>query len=158
MPVTSGAHHLAIFTADMDRLIAFYEAMFDAETRFDISEPGPGGGVVRHALIDLGQGFMLHPFQMPEPTGHEAGSMQMARRGHIDHLALQVPDEETLQDVRQRLFEAGASDGVVTDFGAIRLVAFADPDGMEGEVAVWTGKDRVLSFGERGREPYDQSG
>lgn len=43
MPVTVGAHHLALFTHDMDCFIRFYEEIFDAETKFDLSEPGPRG-------------------------------------------------------------------------------------------------------------------
>ncbi|MGR3362828.1 MAG: VOC family protein [Maritimibacter harenae] len=156
MPLTDGTHHLTLFTKDMDRLIRFYEEMFDAETRHDLSEPGPGGGTLRHALIDLGGGFSLHPFEMSEPTGHEAGSTRMGARGHIDHFALKVPDEATLQSVRRRLFDAGASDGIITDFGAVRLITFEDPDGMEGEVAVWTGTDRVLTFADRTREHFER--
>jgi len=154
MPITAGAHHLTLFTSDMDRLIQFYEEMFDAVTRYDLKETGPGGGTLRHALIDLGGGFSLHPFQMPGPTGYEAGSMEMGKRGHIDHLALRVADEDSLQEVRRRLFAAGASDGLLTDFGVIRLVAFKDPDGMEGEVAVWTAEKQALGFHERKQEPF----
>jgi catechol 2,3-dioxygenase-like lactoylglutathione lyase family enzyme len=51
MPLTVGAHHLTLFTLDMDRFIRFYEEIFDAETKFDLSEPGPGGGILRHSLI-----------------------------------------------------------------------------------------------------------
>lgn len=154
MPITVGAHHLTLFTSDMDRLIQFYERMFDGITLYDLTEQRPGGGQFRHALIDLGGGFALHPFQMPEPTGFEMGAMTMATRGHIDHVALQVSDEDALQVIRKRLYENGASDGVVTDFGAIRLVTFCDPDGMEGEVACWTGKNAVLDFASRTREEF----
>ncbi len=66
--------------------------------------------------------------------------MEMGKRGHIDHLALLVADGERLLEVRRRLFAAGGSDGMLTEFGVLRLVTFKDPDGMEGEVAVWTGK------------------
>lgn len=154
MPITSGAHHLTLFTRDLDRLIRFYEEMFDAVTRHDIKESGPGGGTLRHALIDLGGGFSLHPFQMPNPTGFEAGSMEMGKRGHIDHFALRVADEASLQEVRRRLFAAGASNGLLTDFGVIRLVTFKDPDGMEGEVALWIEKKEPLGFHERKQEPF----
>ena len=154
MPITAGAHHLTLFTSDMDRLIRFYEDIFDAVTRHDLKEVGPGGGTVRHALIDLGGGFSLHPFQMPSPTGYEVGSLVMGKRGHIDHLALRAADEDGLQEIRRRLLEAGASDGVLTDFGVLRLVTFEDPDGMEGEVAVWTEEDQPLAFQDRKREPF----
>ena len=152
MPITTGLHHLTLFTHDMDRLIQFYETMFDGVTTHDLTEAGPGGGALRHALIDLGGGFVLHPFQMPEPTGYESGSTDMGKRGHIDHLALRVEDEASLQMVRMRLFEAEASNGIISDFGAIRLLAFVDPDGMEGEVAVWTDDNRILTLPERKQE------
>lgn len=80
--------------------------------------------------------------------------MQMGKRGHIDHLALKVDDEERLQEIRRRLVKAGASDGTITDFGAIRLVSFKDPDGMEGEVARWTDSKSVLGFHERKQEAW----
>lgn len=51
-----------------------------------------------------------------------------------------------LQEIRLRLVKAGASDGTITDSGAIRLVTFRDPDGMEGEVARWTDSKRVLGL------------
>lgn len=155
MPLTSGAHHVAVFTADLDRLRAFYESVFGAVTLWDITEPGPGGGPLRHALIDLGGGFALHPFQMPSATGHEAGSMAMGRRGHIDHIALKVSDEAGLQILRGRLVEAGASSGTISDFGAVRLLTFEDPDGMEGEVALWTGAEKLLPMPDRRQEPWE---
>lgn len=156
MPITSGAHHLTVFTSDLDRLIAFYKNVFEAGVRYDLREPAPGGGVLRHVLIELGGGFALHPFQMPEPTGFESGSMQMGKRGHIDHLALKVEDEEQLQAIRRRLVDAGASDGTVTDFGTVRLVNFKDPDGMEGEIALWKHDERALTFQERRQEPWTE--
>lgn len=156
MPITVGAHHLTLFTSDMDRFLLFYEQMFDGVIRYDLTEDGPGGGQLRHALIDLGGGFSLHPFQMPVATGFEQGSMQMGKRGHIDHFALQVADETALQAIRKRLYEGKASDGVITDFGAIRLITFCDPDGMEGEVACWTGKSQELDFASRTQERYPE--
>jgi catechol 2,3-dioxygenase-like lactoylglutathione lyase family enzyme len=107
MPITAGAHHLTLFTSDMDRLIQFYGEMFDAVTRYDLKEIGPSGGTLRHALIDLGGGFSLHPFQMPSPTGYEAGSTEMGKRGHIDHLALRVANEDRLLSV-VRVFGAAS--------------------------------------------------
>jgi hypothetical protein len=74
------------------------------------------------------------------------------KRGHIGHLALKVDDEERLQEIRQRLVNAGASDGAITDFGAIRLVSLKDLDGLEGEVARGADKKRVLGFHERKQE------
>ena len=154
MPLTSGAHHLALFTEDMDRLIAFYTSAFDASVSHDLTERTPDGSAIRHAMVGLGGGFCLHVFQMPKPTGFEAGSSQMGQRGHLDHLALRVESEAALQDLRRRLVAAKASNGTVTDYGAIRLIAFTDPDGMEGEVALWTASETMRQFHERTQEPW----
>lgn len=38
MPLTSGMHHVATLTADIDRLIEFYERVFDGNVIADMSE------------------------------------------------------------------------------------------------------------------------
>jgi len=94
----------------------------------------------------------LHPFQMPEPTGFEDGSVRMGKRGHIDHLALKVDDEEELAGSQATSGEGRRFRWDRYRFRRHRLVTFKDPDGMEGEVARWTDSKRVLGFEERKRE------
>lgn len=60
MALLNGIHHLATLTADMDRLIGFYERVFDARLLLDMEEEG-----LRHAFIELGPSTVLHPFQIP---------------------------------------------------------------------------------------------
>jgi hypothetical protein len=67
----------------------------------------------------------------------------MFERGHLDHVSLNVTDDETFEMLRRRLVECGASDGTMTDFGAVRTVAYRDPDGWWGEIAIWTGGEPV---------------
>ena len=55
-------------------------------------------------------------------------------RGRIDHVGLQAASEEAFATIRERLVEAGASDGTVNDFGGVHSMFFRDPDGLEGEV------------------------
>lgn len=148
MPLATGCNHIAMHTQDLERLIGFYEAVFDAEVKMDMQE-----GPVRHALIDLGGGFCLHPFERADSNPHAAGSSAMFDRGHLDHLAIDVGDEETFQLIRARLVDVGASDGTITDFGSVRSVYFEDPDGMGAEVATWS--DRApLKFEDRRQESY----
>jgi hypothetical protein len=103
---------------------------------FDIDGPvrtdGPGG--TRHALLPLGGGAVLHPFEVPDARPDGSAS-EMFHRGRIDHFALDAGDEPTLQRLRARLMAAGASDGTVTDFGPILSVPFRDPDGTHLEIA-----------------------
>ena len=152
MPLAAGCNHIAMHTQDLDRLIAFYEEVFDAEVTVDMQE-----GPLRHAMIDLGGGFCLHPFENADGSGHAAASDAMFDRGHLDHLAIDVGDLETFEVLRGRLVDTGASDGTVTDFGAMRCVWFEDPDGMGAEIAIWADGE-PLDFDDRRYETYAPTG
>jgi len=52
-------HHLTFITADLDRLIAFYERVFGAQVTLDLEEE-----CLRHAFIKVGPHTVLHPFQV----------------------------------------------------------------------------------------------
>ena len=142
MALTSGAHHVATLTADLDRLIAFYAAVFDAEVTYEADEDG-----LRHAFIDLGGGFVLHPFQIPGADVPQ-GELPIFGRGRIDHLALRAETQEAFWDVRERIFKAGASDGDgdVTDMGTLLSAGFTDPDGLWGEV-IWDRPPAEITHG-----------
>jgi catechol 2,3-dioxygenase-like lactoylglutathione lyase family enzyme len=91
-------------------------------------------------MIDVGADMALHAFEFAgRPTDTPHG--EMFQRGHLDHFALNVADADTFEVLRRRLFEAGATDGTLTDFGRVRTVAFRDPNGWWGEIALWTDGD-----------------
>jgi catechol 2,3-dioxygenase-like lactoylglutathione lyase family enzyme len=48
----NGLHHMTFVTADLDRLIAFYERIFDARVTFDRTEEDPPPRR-RHAFISI---------------------------------------------------------------------------------------------------------
>ena len=60
----------------------------------------------------------------------------MFGRGRIDHVGLQAADVERFDEIRRRLMAAGATDGIVTEFGRKISLFFRDPDRMECEVLV----------------------
>lgn len=129
MKLLADIHHLAFVTSDMDRLISFYERVFDARVTLDLQEEG-----VRHAFIEVGPHTVLHPFQIPgiEPPGE----LPIFERGRLDHFALNAASEEAFRELRQRIIAEGAGDGTVTDMGSILTFSFTDPDGGWSEV-VW---------------------
>ena len=148
MGLLNGCNHIALVTADVDRFVAFYKAIFDGTVIDDMTE-----GPLRHVLLDIG-GVVLHPFELSEAGGQEHGSAEMFARGHIDHFGLDVADAAVFEELRRRLVEAGASDGMVTDFGITRNVWFEDPDGMGCEIVMWAGAP-MLSFDDRIQELYE---
>lgn len=133
MPLANGCNHVTVVTHDIDRFKEFYQHIFDAEVRFDQTD-----GTMRHAMIDVGGGFYLHPFQVPGDNLHRDGLNEIFARGHIDHFALDFSEPEAFETARRRLVAAGATNGRVRDFGAIKILAFRDPDGMEAEIALWS--------------------
>jgi catechol 2,3-dioxygenase-like lactoylglutathione lyase family enzyme len=147
MPITTGINHVAFLTDDVDALIDFYTSVFDAEVLADLQE-----GPLRHAMVDIGGHAALHAFQRPDSAGPTSFG-PVFERGHLDHIALDVADEEAFELVRRRLVDRAATDGTVTDFGRVRSVSFVDPDGWEGEVALWQ-DGPILTFDERIQEPY----
>ena len=129
MKMLNDIQHITFVTADMDRLIAFYRRVFEAEATVDMEEEG-----LRHAFIEVGAQTVLHPFQVPgvEPPG----SQPMFSRGRLDHFALNAASEDAFWELRRRVIAEGAYDGVVTDMGSLLSFTFIDPDEGRHEV-VW---------------------
>jgi hypothetical protein len=50
------------------------------------------------------------------------------------HVGLAAASREAFDTIRERLVDAGASDGTVNDFDGALSVFFRDPGGLEGEV------------------------
>ena len=128
MQPLAGIHHLSILTADMDRLAGFYERVFDARMTLDMEEDG-----LRHTFIELGSGTVLHPFQIPGVEVPQA-EIPMFQRGRLDHFGLNAATEEAFWELRRRVMDEGAGDGLVTDMGSLLSFSFTDPDGNGLEV------------------------
>jgi catechol 2,3-dioxygenase-like lactoylglutathione lyase family enzyme len=146
---TTGCHHVALVTEDLDRLLTFHREVFDGRVAWVLEEEG-----TRHGAIELGGGFHLHAFELAGGNPHARGLPDVFTRGHVDHLALEAPDEVTLQDLRHRLVARGASDGTLHDFGSTRQVWFEDPDGHRCEVVLALPGEPPRTLAELIDEPY----
>ena len=152
MPATTGINHLAVVTEDLDRFVGFYADVLGARVTAVLDEESVVHGRQRHAVVDLGRGAGLHAFeQAGNPNAH--GTSAMFARGHLDHFAVNAPDEATFQWLRTRLVEAGASDGTIIDFGMVKCVPFVDPDGTDAELALWVDAP-MLAYDDRRVIPY----
>jgi catechol 2,3-dioxygenase-like lactoylglutathione lyase family enzyme len=131
MPVTTGFNHIATVTADLDRLVAFYEQAFDARKTFEMAaEPDHP----RMAILDLGGGAALNVFEAASEDDIVGDRGRMGGRGPIDHYGIAVDSLATLEKVRDRFQEMGTDMGEIHQLGDIWSLFFRDPDGMELEV------------------------
>ena len=144
MQLLNGIHHLTFVTADMDRLIAFYQRVFGARATVDLEEEG-----LRHAFIEVGPHTVLHPFQVPgvEPPC----PLPMFGRGRLDHFALNTTSEEAFREILRRVVAEGAGDGSVTNMGSLLNAGFTDPDGGEHEI-IWVKPGVPVETGARRAE------
>ena len=129
--LTDGFNHVAVLTGDMDRFIDFYVTIFGAEVSLDhVEDGGP-----RFCILSVGPVAELNVFQI-EGSQEHTRQTPMFGRGRLDHVALRAAHIESFDEIRNRLRDAGASDGYVSDFGPILSVFYRDPDGLESELVV----------------------
>lgn len=127
MTLLTGINHVAVISADLDRLMDFYRRMFGAETVLDMKEEH-----LRIALIEVGPTSMIAAFVFPDGRVPEPGPK--FARGRHDHVCLNAASEAAFRELRGRLVAEGATDGTVIDVGPAMEFSFTDPDGWEGEV------------------------
>ena len=105
MPITTGFNHVATLTSNMERLVGFYRDVFGAEVTFEMAATPDHP---RMTILDLGAGTALNVF---EATADEiiGERRKQGKRGAIDHYGLNVDSLATLEQVKERLLAAGAS-------------------------------------------------
>jgi catechol 2,3-dioxygenase-like lactoylglutathione lyase family enzyme len=130
VPITTGFNHVATLTADMERLVGFYQSVFGATIIFEMEARDDHPRMV---ILDLGGGAALNVFEVP--AGDIIGERRrQGGRGAIDHFGLAVDSLSTLEQTRDRLVAAGADIGEIQQLGGEWSLFFRDPDGMELEV------------------------
>jgi catechol 2,3-dioxygenase-like lactoylglutathione lyase family enzyme len=130
MPISRGFNHVATLTTDLDRHADFYQRVFGAEVTFRMDAKGDHP---RMFILDLGGGGALNVFEVPQDQiiGEQR---RQGGRGAIDHFAIAVESRAVLEDVKQRLLDAGADIGDIQRLGDEWSLFFRDIDGMELEV------------------------
>lgn len=131
MSLVEGVHHLTFLTEDLDRLVAFYERVFEAKKTLDMTEEG-----VRHVFIEIGATTVLHPFQILDGPPLPSAPGTMFERGRIDHFAFLAASEAAFRELRGRIELEGVADGDVRDMKTAWIMGLFDPDGIYVEV-IW---------------------
>jgi catechol 2,3-dioxygenase-like lactoylglutathione lyase family enzyme len=130
-----GINHLALVTNDMDATVRFYHAVLGARLVATL-----GTRSFRHYFFQFGEETTVAFFEYADapsvPFAKPAG-VPDARAAQFDHLSFNLPDEEALMALRDRLKRAGSEITDVVDHGFIRSIYFSDPNGIALEASWW---------------------
>jgi catechol 2,3-dioxygenase-like lactoylglutathione lyase family enzyme len=148
-PRWRGINHLALVTTDMDATVRFYHGALGARLVATVGNPA-----FRHYFFELGPqctiAFFEYADSAVEPFAKPAGVADQ-RAAQFDHVALNLPDEDALNDLRQRLKSADCEVTDVVDHGGVRSVYFTDPNGIALEASWWVldATGRSADYGDR---------
>ena len=160
-PRWRGINHLALVTNDMDATVRFYHGVLGARLVADHRHarlpplllrvrPGEHGGVLR---VRRAPSSSRSPSRRASPT---------RRPIQFDHLSFNLPDEEALLALRDRLKSDDCEVTDVVDHGFIRSIYFTDPNGIALEASWWvvdaTGRARRLRRRAAVRRPRPGAG
>jgi len=119
----------------MDATVRFYHGTLGARLVATLGTPD-----FRHYFFEFGPqntvAFFEYANSPTEPFAKPAG-IPDARAAQFDHLSFNLPDEQALLDLRQRLKSADCEVTDVVDHGFIRSIYFTDPNGIALEASWW---------------------
>ena len=134
-PHWQGINHLALVTTDMDATVRFYHGTLGARVVGTVATT-----TFRHYFFEFGPHCTVAFFEYAgttiEPFAKPAG-VPDPRAVQFDHLALNLPDEEALNELQRRLKAADCEVTDVIDHGGVRSVYFSDPNGIALEASWW---------------------
>jgi catechol 2,3-dioxygenase-like lactoylglutathione lyase family enzyme len=134
-PFWRGINHLALVTTDMDATVRFWHGVLGARLVAHL-----GTESFRHYFFEFGPqqtvaffeyaNLQLERFQLP-------AGVPDRRKVQFDHLSFNLPDENALHELRNRLKAHGCEVTDVVDHGFIRSIYFTDPNGIALEASYW---------------------
>lgn len=163
MGLSNGIHHLAIATADIKAQLEFFTQAVGAELVAFYWMHGLDG--TAHAFLRLSDESMLAMVQAPpmkdiEPalgTSHAGFTAGLVAPGVVQHIALNVPTDDDLLAMRDRLRSHGYWVMGPIDHGMCRSIYLNGPEGIQLEFASsngqafrsddWVDPDVAASFG-----------
>jgi catechol 2,3-dioxygenase-like lactoylglutathione lyase family enzyme len=134
-PRWGGINHLALVTNDMDATVRFYAGVLGADLVATI-----GNSSFRHYFFRIGARNTVAFFEYrgyPVASFSKPAGIPDPRATQFDHVSFDLPDEQALLDLRNRLKAAGSEVTDVVDHGFIRSVYFTDPNGIALEASCW---------------------
>jgi catechol 2,3-dioxygenase-like lactoylglutathione lyase family enzyme len=134
-PRWRGINHLALITNDMDATVRFYHGVLGARLVATIGTPG-----FRHYFFDFGPQQTVAFFEYRDvelESWAKPAGVPDPRATQFDHLSFNLPDEQALEALQQRLKEHGCEVTDVVDHDVMRSIYFTDPNGIALEASWW---------------------
>src|SRR4051794_13387731 len=134
-PYWRGINHLALITTDMDATVRFYHGVLGARLVAHLAGPS-----FRHYFFDFGPEQTVAFFEYRgEKLAHlsKPAGVPHPMAVQFDHLSFNLPDEEALHALRDRLKTAGCDVTDVVDHGFIHSIYFTDNNGIALEASWW---------------------
>jgi catechol 2,3-dioxygenase-like lactoylglutathione lyase family enzyme len=132
-PQWQGINHLALVTPDMDATVRFYHGVLGMRLVATLM-----AGPMRHYFFEMAPGNTVAFFEVfGVDTFALPAGIPDPRKAQLDHLSFNVPDEDALLALRERLLEEGTEVTVVVDHDIMKSVYFTDPHGIALEASAW---------------------
>jgi catechol 2,3-dioxygenase-like lactoylglutathione lyase family enzyme len=131
-----GVHHLALVTPDMDATVRFWHGVLDARLVTTIGTPA-----FRHYFFEVAPGNTVAFFEYTGQhlaTYSKPAGVPYENAPQFDHLSMQLPDEDALLRLRDRLKSHGCEVTDVVDHQILRSIYFSDNNGIALEASWWT--------------------
>jgi glyoxylase I family protein len=137
MPEFKGVSHIELTVRDADRSATWYEQVLGMQRLLEHDEhstPGVAARVINliHPPTLLSIGLIVHG------SGDDAEFSEL--RVGLDHLALDVASREELERWVEHLDGCGVAHSAIADMPYGSLVVFRDPDNIQLELFVFSGK------------------
>ena len=139
-----GMHHLGLATHNMEATLLFYEDILGFEAKVcDLLEP-KGGGLIRHAFLDVGNGEMIAFMECNDVPGvaddFDPGlNRGLGIAGGVIHFAFAAQSEADLLAKQQELRDKQVEVTDVVDHGWCQSIYFRDPNNLQLEFCVLSG-------------------
>jgi glyoxylase I family protein len=114
--------HVAVTVSDLDRSVAWYEALFGSKPVLD-EDTGP----FRHVVWAVGAGNLVGLHQFPDLTSTDRFE---ERRPGLDHVAFACASRADLEKWAAKLDDLGITHGGIVDASYGSGVSFRDPDNI----------------------------
>jgi catechol 2,3-dioxygenase-like lactoylglutathione lyase family enzyme len=132
-PHWRGINHLAMVTPDMDATVRFYHGVLGMRLVSTVM-----AGPMRHYFFELGPENTIAFFEWKGArTFAKPAGMPSSRPMQFDHLSFNLPDEEALHALRERLMAHGCEVTEVVNHTIVRSIYFTDPHGIALEASWW---------------------